>query len=434
MAAFDTTELTKVIREVLDPRVRDLFNRSAILWNLLTQGKAKETNPRGVRMVGLASPNVSMLWFAEGGKYPSGGRRTFVSMTVLYRRFAIASRLTRDTLENKAEAIIDTLKDDVRESTKQAMVEMNQQSYKDGSAVKGVVSASTSGANGTITFALPFRARQIFVNGRYNIYAGSVHDGFAVGDVIGTVATATLKVESTGVVTFDTVPVNVVAGDIVTWEGSFGRGLHGLDYIVSNATTDYFGIDRAQFSQYRSIVDSSGGDLSVAKLNKVLFQIKYLKGADQHKSRIDSFMILSSPSQANRYVNIADPTAAGTGTSLRRNTSLRDPLDLGYQTYRFQGIEWVEDTDCADDTLFMLNRESINKFSYKDLGIVPLVGNESGIAPIPGFDNTGVGSYYDAGLYVMTAKCDFASPDPAQNIKLSNLGTSGVAVGYLIGN
>src|SRR5688572_9007780 len=155
MAAFDTTELTKVIREVLDPRVRDLFNRSAILWNLLTQGKAKETNPRGVRVVGLASPNVSMLWFAEGGKYPAGGRRTFASMTVLYRRFAIASRLTRDTLENKAEAIIDTLKDDVRESTKQAMVEMNQQSYKDGSAVKGVVSASTSGANGTITFALP---------------------------------------------------------------------------------------------------------------------------------------------------------------------------------------------------------------------------------------------------------------------------------------
>lgn len=431
MPSFDTTELTKVIREVLDPRVRDLFNRSAILWNLLTQGSARETNPRGVRIVGLASPNVSMLWFAEGGKYPSGGRRTFVSMTVLYRRFAIASRLTRDTLENKAEAIIDVLKDDVKDSTKQAMVEMNQQSYRDGSAVKGVASASSSGVGGTITFNLPFRARQIFKDGRYNVYAGSVHDGFAIGDVIGSVMTATAKNEATGVVTFDNVPANIAAGDIVTWEGSYGRGLHGLDYIVSNATTDYFGIDRNSFSQYRSIVDSTGGDLSVAKLHKVLFQIKYLKGADAHKQRIDSLMILSSPSQANRYINIADPTAAGTGTSLRRNTSLKDPLDLGYQTYSFNGIQWVEDTDCPDDTLFFLNRSSINKFSFKDLGIVPLVGNESGIAPIPGFDSSGVGSYYDAGLYVMTAKCDFASPDPAQNIKLSNLGTSGVAVGYL---
>jgi hypothetical protein len=205
-----------------------------------------------------------------------------------------------------------------------------------------------------------------------------------------------------------------------------------LDYIVSNATTDYFGIDRSVQSQYRSIVDSSGGDLSVAKMNKVLFQIKYLKGADSHRQRVDSLMILSSPSQANRYINIADPTAAGTSTSLRRGTKLTDPLDLGYQTYSFQGIQWVEDTDCPDDTLFFLNRESINKFSFKDLGIVPLVGNESGIAPIPGFDNTGVGSYFDAGLYVMTAKCDFASPDPGQNIKLTNLGTSGVAVGYLI--
>lgn len=432
MPSFDTTELTKVIREVLDPRVRDLFNRSAILWNLLTKGTAKETNPRGVRIVGLASPNVSMLWFAEGGKYPAGGRRTFVSMTVLYRRFAIASRLTRDTLENKAEAIIDVLKDDVKDSTKQAMVEMNQQSYRDGTAVKGVLSSAVSGAAGTITFALPFRARQIFVGGRYNVYAGSVHDGFAIGDVNGGVITCTAKNEATGVATFDTVPTLTAAGDIITWEGSYGRGLHGLDYIVSNATTDYFGIDRSVNSQYRSIVDSSGGDLSVAKMNKVLFQLKYLKGADSHRQRIDSLMILSSPSQANRYINIADPTAAGTSTSLRRGTKLTDPLDLGYQTYSFQGIQWVEDTDCPDDTLFFLNRESINKFSFKDLGIVPLVGNESGIAPIPGFDNTGVGSYFDAGLYVMTAKCDFASPDPGQNIKLTNLGTSGVAVGYLI--
>jgi hypothetical protein len=433
MPAFDTTELTKVIREVLDPRVRDLFNRSAILWNLVNEGTAKETNPRGVRIVGLARPNVSMLWFGEGGKYPSGGRRSFVSMTVLYRRYAIASRMTRDTLENSAEAIISLVKDDVRDNTKQAMVELNQQGYRDGSAVKGVVSASVSGANGTITFALPFRARQIFVEGVYNVYAGSVHDGFAIGDKIGTgVMTCLSKTDSTGVAVFDSVPVNVVAGDVVTWEGSFGRAIHGLDYIVSNATTDYFGIDRSLFPQYRSIVDSSGGDLSIAKLNKVLFQIKYLKGADSHSSRVDNLMIVSAPTQANRYVNLGDPTAAGTATSIRRNTSFKDPLDLGYKTYEFQGIRWVEDTDCPDDVLYMLNRASLNKFNYKELGIVSMVGTENGIAPIPGFDANGVGSYFDSGLYVMTWKGDLASPDPGQNIKFTNLGTSGLAVGYNI--
>lgn len=432
MATFDTTELTKVIREVLDPRVRDLLNRSAIFWNLVNQGQSKQTNPRGVRIVGLARPNVSMLWFAEGGKYPQGGRRTFVSMTVIYRRYAIASRLTRDTLENKAEAIIDVMTDDVRDNSKQAAVELNQQAYKDGSAVKGILSAATSGANGTITFALPFRARQIFIEGRYQIYAGSVHDGFAIGDPIGGVITAVSKVESTGVVTFDTVPTLTAAGDIVTWEGSFGRGIHGLDFIVSNATTDYFGIDRSLFAQYRSIVDNTGGDLSVAKLNKVLFQIKYLKGADSHRKRIDSLMILSSPTQANRYINLGDPTAAGTNTAIRRNTMLRDPLDLGYQTYTFQGITWTEDTDCPDDTLYFINRESIWKFVYKELGIVPMVGTEGGLAPIPGFDASGIGSYFDSAMYVMTWKGDLASPDPGQNIKLNNLNTSGLAVGYNI--
>lgn len=428
MPAFDTTELTKVIREVLDPRVRDLLNRSAIFWNLINEGQAKQTNPRGVRIVGLANPNVSQLWFSEGGKYPAGGRRTFVSMTVTYRRYAIASQLTRDTLENKAEAIVDVMSDDVRDNTKQAMVEINQQAYRDGTGVKGVVSTSTSGAAGTITFALPFRAKQIFKGGVYNVYAGSAHDGFSIGDQIGTDITVASKVDSTGVVTFDTVPANLAAGDIVTWKGSYNKAIHGLDFIVSNATTDYYGIDRSLYPQYRSIVDSSGGDLSVAKLNKVLFLIKYLKGADGHRKRIDALMILSSPSQANRYINLADPTAAGTNTSLRRNTSLRDPLDLGYQTYTFQGIQWVEDTDCPDDVLFYLNRESLWKFQFKDLGIVPLVGTENGLAPVPGFDSSGVGSYFDSAVYFMTWKGELASPDPGQNIKLSNLGTSGLAI------
>lgn len=434
MAAFDTTELQKVIREVLDPRVNDLLNRSAIFWNLIGQGKSRATNPRGVKTVSLATPNPSMLWFAEGGKYPAGGRRTFVPMTVTYRRYAIASRLNRDVLEDTADKIISVLSDDVRDNTKQGMVEMNQQSYRDGSAVKGIVSASTSGASGTITFALPFRARQIQVEGRYNVYAGSVHDGYAVGDVIGSVITVASKVESTGVVTFDTVPANLAAGDIVTWEGSYGRGIHGLDFIVSNATTDYFGIDRSLYPQFRSIVDSTGGSLSIAKLNKVLFQIKYLKGADSHRQRVDNLMMISSPTQANRYVNLGDPTAAGTSTTLRRNTSLRDPLDLGYQTYTFQGIQWVEDTDCPDDTLFLINRASIVKYEFKKFGIVSLVGTDNGIAPIPGFDSSGVGSYYDAGMYVMTWKGDLASPDPAQNIKFTNLDTSGLAVGYNVGN
>lgn len=428
MPAFDTTELTKVIREVLDPRVRDLLNRSAIFWNLVNQGTAKETNPRGVRIVGLARPNVSMLWFGEGGKYPVGGRRTFVSMTVTYRRYAIASLMTRDALENKAESIIDLMSDDVRDNTKQAMVELNQQAYGTGVGTKGIVSTSSSGANGTITFQLPFRAKQIFIGGTYNVYAGTVHDGFAIGDQIGGDITVASKVDSTGVVTFDTVPANLASGDIVTWKGSYNRAIHGLDYIISNATTDYFGIDRSLFAQYRSLVDSTGGALSVAKLNKVLFQIKYLKGADSHRKRIDSLMILSAPTQANRYINLGDPTAAGTNTSLRRNTSLRDPLDLGYQTYTFQGITWTEDTDCPDDTLFYINRESIWKFQYKDLGIVPLVGTENGIAPVPAFDSSGNGSYLDAGVYFMTWKGDLASPDPAQNIKLSNLDTSGLAI------
>lgn len=423
MPNFDTSVLNNILLEIVDPRVRELTEKSAILWNLITKGTPRETNFRGVRLVVEARPNPSMLWFAEGGKYPAGGTRNYLAMNVTYARFAIGTRMTRDTLDHKGgKVLLDVLSDSVKSDTKQAMKEFNQQAFGDGSGRKALVSATfTTGAGGTITCDTPFYGRQLYKDGRYNVTSPS--GTIRTGGVASGIVTVTAYNRSTGVATFDTVPTDTAAGDYIVPEGSYGIAFHGLDYIIDNGTvsTTFQNVSRTTNPQLNAMVDdAAGAALSLSRLNKMLFQIKYLVGSDFVGT--NEFVIISSPTQVHRYASLGEGLQRGDSTSAK-------PLDLGYTTYKFQNITWIEDVDCPDDKLYFVKLDSINKFSLKDLGVVPLVGSDSALAPIPAFDNTGVGAYVDQGLYMLTAKCDLGSPDPRPNIKIKGLATSGLATG-----
>jgi hypothetical protein len=423
MVTLDTSVLQIVLREIVDPRVRDLTDTSAILWNLVTQGEAKEITARGVRQVAEVRRNPSMLWFAEGGKYPPGGSRKFLPMNMTYARFAIAARMTRDALEHSdANMLVNVITDSVQSDTKTGLKEFNQQAYRDGSGVKAVVEVRNSGTQ--VTTAVPFRSRQLLEDGAYNFFAGTARSGYVVGQKIGTgVSTLQTIVNSSGLTTFDTVHADVVAGDIITWENSYARCIHGLDYIIDNGTGLFQNASRADYRQLRSLVDDAGGALlTVARMNKMLFQAKYLRGNTRDKTM---FTMLSAPAQVHRYASLGDVSTGGL-----TDMPAGRVLDLGYTAYKFGDMTWIEDVDCPDDVLYFLNLELIQRFVFKEFGIVPLVGNENGIAPIPGFDANGVGSYFDAGMYVLTFKGDLGSPDPQNaGMKIKNLSTSGLATG-----
>jgi hypothetical protein len=435
MASLDSTEVRTVLTEIVDPRVKLLQDKSRILWNLIDRGTPKETNARGVRVVAEAHSNPSMLWFPEGGKYPPGGTRRFIPMNITYARFAIAARMTRDALEQpSAQLIVSDLFNNVKSDTMTALKEFNQQAYRDGSGVKAVVQTRDSGTQ--VTFALPFRSRQLIQEGNYNFYAGTARTTngtpYVVGQKIGT-GTSTISAtggsinNSTGAVVFDTVHADVIAGDVLTYENSYGRAIHGLDYIVDNGTGLFQNASRADYSQLRSIVDdAAGAALSVARLNKLMFQVKYLRGTDRNGISGRNMVIISSPTQANRYVSLAD---VGSNGNVLNDMPGGRAIDLGYTAYKFMDMAWIEDVDCPDDVIYMLDLDSIDKYELKPLRVVPLVGNDSGLAPIPGFDANGVGSYYDAGMYVMTGKFDLGSSDPQRNMKIKNLSTTGYATG-----
>jgi len=371
MAELNTTELKIVMREIVDPTVHDLTNSSAILWNLIGKGEGKDVNGRGIRIMATVRRNPSMLWFSEGGKYPAGGTARRIEMNITYARFAIAGRMTRDVLDHSSNTLfIKTLTDNVRMDTKTALKEFNQQTYQSGDARKAVVLTRDSGTQ--ITCAAPFGSRLLLEEGKYSIYAGTARGAYVVGDKIGD-SILSSKVHSTGVSTWDAVHADVIAGDIITYENSYGKSIHGLPYHVDDGTGTYQNKSRGTYPNLRALVYDGAGStyLSIAILQKLEFQAKYLRGADKDVM-MDSMYIISSPTQANRYLGFGAVSSSGI-TELPAGRI----LDMGYKGFRYKGMNWIIDDDCPDDEMYMLNTAYLFKAELKPLAVVPLVGNEA---------------------------------------------------------
>lgn len=406
MPALDSAELAVVSREIIDPMINDMTKKAPILWNVIAKGQGKDVNMRGVRIKAKVRRNPSMLWFSEGGKYARGGTARHIEMSVAYARFNISGRMTRDALEQPdAYTLINVWKDAVRADTETALKEFNQQLYGNGSGAKGIVASRDSATQ--VTFQAPFGSRQLLEEGVYNFYAGTARIGYVVGQLIGVISTLATKDTANRTGTFDAVPADVVAGDIITYEGSYGKVIKGLAYHIDNGTGDYQGKSRATYPELRALVIDGGGTtyLSVSMLYKLDFQARYLR--DQDVGGLDDKIMVSSPTQANQYINLGGVASSGV-TELPQGRY----LDLGYKGFSFRGMTWLMDTDCPDDELYFLNPSKIDKYELKPLGIVP-IGNEKGLAPVPAFDANGVGSYADAVFYALTGKFEIGTSDPA---------------------
>lgn len=450
--AFSTTELQTVLREVIDPQITDTVVRARVLWNILSKGESKEINARGAKLTSKVRSNYSMKWFSEGGVYPAGGNTTHVNMTVNYARFAISTRLTKDVLENGSKtAIVNLLSDAVADDTSIAMREMNQQAYGDGSGVKAVLashSTTTATLRAGISDLTPDQANFANSWGSSNLIEGASYD-FISGDASfdrdsGTGGTQTIAVgtvlqagnvlvskptKSTAVFTSNISPSPNLAtdGDLVVYNGSYNICINGLDYHISSGTGTYQNVSRSTYPELRCyVLNASNSALTISMLYKIIQQAKYLRGNDVSD---EEYIILSSPAQVHQLALLGDNSnsvynGGGGRTGL---TAMPDnkTLDYGYSSFKFQGLTWMEDIHCPDHNIYIILPSKIQRYEFKPLGMV--FGGD-GLAEVPAFDSSGVGSYTDNKLYTMTAKLNLGCKDPATaGMKIANLSTTGLA-------
>jgi hypothetical protein len=321
-AEFNLAEAQKVMKEIVAPEVPKLYDESPILMNLINDGKTRTTftNSRGVRLTADVEPLPTHAWRQEGSDFSIGGSDEKVNMSVTFVEYSIARQLTGSAIDcTSRETIVDTLSRFVEKDGMAANKEWNQQGYGNGSGSKAIVQTRTSGT--VAAFALPKRARQVLKGAKLAFHAGTAgtrnaggQSGatYAVGDQVQALANVISKVNSTGAVTFDAVPTDVMANDIVVYAGNgvsgYGRTIRGLDAIISDSTGTFQGGDRSIYDGLRAYVyDAQLNGLSVEMIDATLAETLYKTGADES---VDDFIIISRRRRSTLTKSSASPCSA----------------------------------------------------------------------------------------------------------------------------
>jgi hypothetical protein len=398
--AITVSQANSFFLEKVQPDMRRAFEERHPLLDILMEGKKQRTNARdgGVRITTYVSPNPSNGALDEGAYLPTEGSPVDVEMRVPYVRKWKTGGFTGDTLDLDDDDVIAGI---FRTYTKRDMEsfkkELNQQSYGDGSASKGIVSAVTStGAGGVLVINGDARqSRQLIVGGRMQLYTsgGTAHATGASVSVI------TAINRTTHAVTFDNVPTNAAVNDLIVYENSFGRDIWGLAYHVNDATGDYQGLTNARtlYPELRSTVqDGSSGALTVSMIDTLLTRMEVASSADNPN---ETALMISHPAQQQAYRSL--------GYSLTRNVGAAGnaKLDLGFPNVAHNGLPWKVDNDCPRDRIYFIRPSALQRFVVKDPSLLERGGQALRMKP-------GTGTYADVWLYFLTFKGQFGSVQP----------------------
>jgi hypothetical protein len=398
MAEVTTTTLNSWFIEYVQPETRKMFQEKAVLLDLLMDGRSQKNNPRagGARITAYVAPDASNASLDEGAYLPLPGAPTDVEMRVPIRRKWKTGAVTGDVLDlQDSNTIGNLLSGTTKRMAQSFKKEINQQCYQDGSGAKGIVSAITTGAAGTATMNGDARgARQFLVGARMNFYttAGVAHVTGA------SVSTVTAVNVATGVVTFDSVPTDAVVGDIVTYEGSYGRDIHGLAYHVDDATGTYQGLTngRTTYPSLRATVtDASSGALSTSLIDVLLTKMEITSSSEVG----GQMYMISHPAQQQAYRSL--------GYSLTRNVNAsgNNKLDLGFPNVAHNGIPWKTDVDCPRDRIYFITPGGLQRFVVREPGLLNRGGQTLFMKP-------GTGIHADSVLFYFSFKGDIGSPQP----------------------
>lgn len=419
MATFTSADIEAVLKEHVNPVLKEQFEQERMLYNLIGES-GEPVNSRGTRIVSRVRPNASFAWFSEAGAFPAPGKEEYIEMKVFVTRCAMGFEFSGDFLNqiDTEENLVRGLSQVLSNYTDTSKKKLNQHMYGDGTGkLASVVSNdsttqatfSTTSANGSL-----FGVRKLDAGGLYDFYstAGVIR---VAGNANG--AQLNSKVESTGVGTFDgtlTVPTDVAATDIAVHRGSYNKAVIGLAAHVSNSTGAYQGISRATYPMLKAGVDDAGGaGITVGRLNKNKYAIRYrIPGTEAM-----NVTLISSPTQYDLFTRL--------GHNLIRFTDAPNQSTFkgDFAVAKHGNSDWLVDVDCPDDIIYGVDLNCFKRYVMKPFGAY----REDGMDYRMFFSN-GTGSDKYTGW--LGAKFNLGCDKPNANFAITNLAVTDGAAGF----
>lgn len=135
-----------------------------------------------------------------------------------------------------------------------------------------------------------------------------------------------------------------------------GKEITGLKLVVDDGTivSTYENISRSTYNQFDGItIDAGSANLSNDMLQRAISRVKIQSNGKMVNK------VVSNTSQFRKYLDVVTP--------LKRFQN-KDKMDSGYEEVpTWNGMEWIEDTDCDFDRVYLLNTKYIERFELYPL-------------------------------------------------------------------
>lgn len=342
--------------------VKDLINRSTKTYSALeTSSRAPEG--LGFKFAVNTEGNQANLGAINYNQtLPDGGGQQGTNGLILPKESVQVVNLTNYQIQagkSQSAAFATTITENMDKGIMDHAKDLNQQTYRSGlgiiAKVNGTVTASASVVvdNGIITHFRPGM--------KLAFYNGSTLE--STGRTVSSVNFNTLTVTLDSAVTLtDNDNIYRVVGAIDTKTGAptDGKELTGLPMVTDNGTlsTTYEVIDRTVYSQFNGIaLDKASANLSDDMLESLRSNILEQSGTDVTGG---SHKIFTSPRQFRKYMQVTIP-------QLRFDVDKKLDSAGGKATKTWMDLEWVEDTDCGFDQIYMLDMNDIKKYVLYDI-------------------------------------------------------------------
>jgi len=399
--AYTTTSASTLMTDYIEPNIMDSFAEEDTTFRAFLDGPKVRTNARGRRLFVNVEPNPSYGSPGEGAKLPVGGSGLEIEAKVFYLNQFMVGEVNVEVLEqDNDKAVIGLLKNRQERDTSTFHQRQNLWMFGVGTGALGVISDPSGGT--TVVMGGDYNSENIIKNSRLFFYTAA-----GVKRVGGGAVTSTVQSNDGTTIVLDQVPNDLAATDIAVYEDSFGNAPHGMAYHITDVAGDWFGINTATYSNWRSTVhDAQNNSILPGMLDLVSAKARKRTGVS---APVYDRVIICHIAQSFNYTQL--------GYTLNRviDASGNDRLDLGFKKISHNGMRWREDANCQRSVIYGIR--------LKDFAIAFI--RLPGFYKHPNGDKLWVkpteGGIYDRVQYALVARYDLLCRDRTNQWKIENL-------------
>lgn len=395
MATGDISQAQGVLK-IVTGRYTKNYELASLVFNRANKGTGSPLSDRGFEIPTEIEGNFAHGWMTDGGDYPAGGSVKTIRQRVYFKDYIHSLRMTMRAIETVTSmggraGLSSWLERNVDSTIDDSYKVSNFYALGTGNGVLGTIS---TGANSTTqTLDNSNNVRYLRNGMRISVWDPT----FSI--LRGSATITSYPIPGNTTITLDAA-INSTTSDVVTIFGGANQAVTGIKAIVDDTTeapVTFQDQSRNSYQNLRAqVIDASSASLDLENLTRMIGANIQVRMGGINRSEYE---LWSYTSQTAAFQSL--------GWNLKRITEGSKSVKLGYTTYEFQGMPWVEETDMDKDRVYFMNWAKIQKFVAKDWGWKKPDGNILRLVPS---DTSGVAYASQAEGY-WGADYNFGSPD-----------------------